>query len=534
MTQTISFKELSDIMYDACMLEHSMYSEPFRKILEENYQIADYDKIPVKTVYKALEHCPPIGELATFPAATNRISGGCNIELIKASIQIIKKGLMNRMQIKEAVQAYLYTTREIGKDWIPLDPEIIVKCFRTMGKSMSKKSIQKWIEEYFKDKEFHEIKEEPPLTGYKYTDDCIKDRPVKPADGLYPHEFIFLVAHADNRIRKLKEFPSSLKMLKSETQNKGVKVFLLSKNHRTKEAYNPIYHMNMVYQKMSKDFKYKAGYDFYPDFKIKKEGYPTPTPKKEKRGASLYTIKGEKQAIASLKLNISYIENSLNNTYQFLNEPHTINPNMLQKKNSRRSRRSRPRKIGQKFSTTSVIKPKVFNRTLSRQGTKKPTKSPKISSFIESDSFAEEFEKDHFQSKNTTNVTKVPHVYDTIKENIKEKEERLRRMKINPNITTLASDSATIDRWSKKSNISTSVTRRRPQTANFYTSKSRDKRILNYNDSKRNFSSKKRRTQEKSFGNKPKIKEAWSIYHGTQSGFSLQQKNSKWSVYEGN
>ena len=114
---------------------------------------------------------------------------------------------MTRERIKECIKAYLLCTREIGIDYLPLDARPIQYALKLMGKAMAEKSIKKWIHKYYQDKKKDKVKERPQLTGNKLTDSVIKDRPIKPEEGLYPHEFLFLVLHAEDRLRKLKEFP---------------------------------------------------------------------------------------------------------------------------------------------------------------------------------------------------------------------------------------------------------------------------------------------------------------------------------------
>ena len=100
-------------------------------------------------------------------------------------------------------------------DYMPLSPDAINYALKLIGKTMSVKSIKKWIRQYYKEKKADKVKEQPEFTGNKIIDKITKDRPVKPDQGLYPHEFLFLIAHAENRITKLKEFPSCLKMLRT-------------------------------------------------------------------------------------------------------------------------------------------------------------------------------------------------------------------------------------------------------------------------------------------------------------------------------
>lgn len=63
MTTTLSYKELSDIMYEACMLgnsnklnilEHTLYALPFKSILIKHYKVQDLYKIPIDLINKAL------------------------------------------------------------------------------------------------------------------------------------------------------------------------------------------------------------------------------------------------------------------------------------------------------------------------------------------------------------------------------------------------------------------------------------------------------------------------------------------------
>jgi hypothetical protein len=67
--------------------------------------------------------------------------------------------------------------------------------------------LNKWIRQYFKDKKGDGITGDSELTGTKIIDDLTKSRPVKPDQALHPHEFLFLVAHSEDRAAKLKEFP---------------------------------------------------------------------------------------------------------------------------------------------------------------------------------------------------------------------------------------------------------------------------------------------------------------------------------------
>lgn len=122
---------------------------------------------------------------------------------------------MSRAEIKDAIRAYLLCTRELNVDFMPINPDAINYALRLIGKTMANKSIIKWIRKYFKDKQKHAAKEESEDTGYKQIDKIVVCKNKKGQKYLEPQEFIFLVAHAENRIERLKDFPGCLHMLKT-------------------------------------------------------------------------------------------------------------------------------------------------------------------------------------------------------------------------------------------------------------------------------------------------------------------------------
>ena len=55
-------------------------------------------------------------------------------------------------------------------------------------------------------------------------------------------------------------FKSMFKLILFEHKLDKSKIFLMPENYRWKEGYNPIYYINKVLGKESKDFIYKGGY----------------------------------------------------------------------------------------------------------------------------------------------------------------------------------------------------------------------------------------------------------------------------------
>ncbi|CAI2387472.1 unnamed protein product [Moneuplotes crassus] len=90
--------------------------------------------------------------------------------------------------------------------------------------------------------------------------------------------------------------------------------------------------MKQMDNKSCKDFIYQGGYDSNPNFKESYTEYSPSTPIRNKRESSLHTVKSEKKKIASLKLKISVIKNSLDKTYKFLREPRTQKARIIKNK----------------------------------------------------------------------------------------------------------------------------------------------------------------------------------------------------------
>ena len=95
-----------------------------------------------------------------------------------------------------AVQGFFIATKSLGCDNLPLDPREINKAMRCGDKTISEKKIQAWLETYssllyWKNDESYYTRK----TSYAMT---IEESSKIPT--LYPHEFLFLVCNAIDRL----------------------------------------------------------------------------------------------------------------------------------------------------------------------------------------------------------------------------------------------------------------------------------------------------------------------------------------------
>ena len=145
MEKYLSWSEIAAILDEALQL--SVYSTPLKNVFKSKFKISDWNNISIRWIHQALDSYAFQDKI---PYGTNYIPTSWNIELVKASIQLIKLGLLSRNQIREGIKAYLLSTRELGVKFLPINPEVIVYTLRLIGKMMSVKAIKKWIRQYFR------------------------------------------------------------------------------------------------------------------------------------------------------------------------------------------------------------------------------------------------------------------------------------------------------------------------------------------------------------------------------------------------
>jgi len=150
--------------------------------------------IEIKRIFRALDDYE---FLNTVPLNVNRRETYVNIKILKASIQLYKKGLLSMSEFHQGLLAFTLTEKDyysVGGN-IPADVFVIMGALRMINKAISENLIAAWIE---KCRPFLESEQPERKDLERKFMDFDPDERILPM--IYPHEFLFLLSNCKNRI----------------------------------------------------------------------------------------------------------------------------------------------------------------------------------------------------------------------------------------------------------------------------------------------------------------------------------------------
>eukprot|EP00347_Sterkiella_histriomuscorum_P008430 403345124 len=210
-TGKLPFSEIESVILDCTQL--GPFLAPLKEILNEEYGIESFTQkdIEMQTLFKALYNK---NFLKDIPLYLNHRETIANVKLVTTSIIIYKKGLLSLKEISAGINAYSIVEKKLKSSNIPLKESLIQQILRLINRTMSEELIRSWIKkcrpqlecEKQDRKQFEkqvrqierDLKEKKKLN---YPEDQDSH------DKLFPHEFLFLLCNARNRIDLMNNLP---------------------------------------------------------------------------------------------------------------------------------------------------------------------------------------------------------------------------------------------------------------------------------------------------------------------------------------